>query len=63
MYVPKKDIKNIGEFSMEDIEYFLNLFAAITTTINKYGLTNYRLLSNGPGKQDVAYLYFHLAAD
>ena len=60
MFVPKKDVKKISEFSVEDLEYLLDLFVAI---INKYGLTNYRLLSNGSGKQDVAYLYFYLAAD
>ncbi len=63
MFVPKKDIKNIGELSEEDNEYLLDLFAAMTTIINKYGITNYRLLCNGPGRQDVAYLHFHLMAD
>ena len=63
MFVPKKDIKNIGELSIEDNEYLLDLFAAVTTIINKYGITSYRLLCNGPGKQDVAYLHFHLTAN
>ena len=63
LFVPKKDIKNIGGLCEEDNEYLLDLFAAITTIINKDGITNYRLLSNGPEKQDVAYLHFHLTAD
>ena len=63
MFVPKKDIKNIGELSEEDEAYIIDLFSSIAATINSLGIENYTLWSNGPGKQDVAYLHFHLCAD
>ena len=63
IFVPKKDIKNIGELTDEDSEYIIDLFSAIVVIVNKSGLKNYRLWTNGPGKQDVTYLHFHLGAD
>jgi len=61
IFAPKKDIKDVGDFSEDDKEYLIDLFAAIVTVINQENLQNYRLWSNGPGKQDVTYLHFHLA--
>ena len=63
MFVPKKDIKNIGELSEHDKGYILDLFSSMAAIINDLGITNYQIMSNGPGKQDVAYLHFHLWAD
>ena len=63
IFVPKKDIKNIGELSNEDKEYIVDLFSTIVAIINNLGITNYRLWTNGPEKQDVSYLHFHLGAD
>jgi len=63
MFVPKKDIKNIGELTVEDKESIIDLHAAIVDVVNREGIRNYQLLTNGPGKQGVAYLHFHLMAD
>ena len=63
MFVPKKDIKNIGELTDEDSEYIVDLFSAVVVVINKLNIKNYKLWTNGPGKQDVTYLHFHLGAD
>jgi len=63
MFVPKKDIKNIGELGSEDMSYICDLFTALATIIQSRQLSDYRLWSNGPDKQDVAYLHFHLGAD
>jgi len=62
LFVPKKDIKNIGELTDEDKEYIIDLYSTVVTVINRQGINNYRLLTNGPGKQDVTYLHFHLMA-
>ncbi len=62
IFVPKKDIKNIGELTDEDKDYIIDLYSTVVTVINRQGLKNYRLLTNGPGEQDVAYLHFHLWA-
>lgn len=63
IFVPKKDIKNIGELSNEDKEYIIDLFSTVVAIINNQGITNYKLWTNGPEKQDVSYLHFHLVAD
>ena len=63
IFAPKKDIKNIGELTDEDKEYIVDLYSTVVTIINRQGLKNYTLLTNGPGKQDVSYLHFHLTAE
>jgi hypothetical protein len=60
--IPKKDIKNIGEISAEDAPYLLDIFAVIQHLIKDKALSSYRVITNGPGFQDVAYLHFHLVA-
>ena len=59
---PKKDIKNIGEISTEDQAYVMDCFGIMQSLIEQYQLKSYRVLSNGPGLQKVAYLHFHLTA-
>ena len=61
--VPKKDIKNIGEISEADSPYLIDAYLVARSLIEKEGLLNYRLSTNGPGFQDVTYLHFHLVAD
>lgn len=63
IFVPKKDIKNIGELTDDDKEYIIDLFSTVVVIINNQGITNYKLWTNGPEKQDVSYLHFHLGAD
>lgn len=63
VFAPKKDIKNIGELTDEDKEHIIDLHAAIVTVINREGIRNYSILTNGPGRQHVAYLHFHLTAE
>ena len=63
MFVPKKDIKNIGELTDEDKEYIIDLYSTVVAVINREGIKDYTLLTRGPGLQDVAYLHFHLTAE
>jgi hypothetical protein len=60
--VPKKDIKNVGEFSAEDAPYLIDIFAVVQHLITDKALSSYRVITNGPGFQDVTYLHFHLVA-
>ncbi|NOR80124.1 MAG: HIT domain-containing protein [Methyloprofundus sp.] len=62
IFSPKKDIKDIGDFSELDTAYLIDLFATIATVIHQENLQDYKLWTNGPGKQDVTYLHFHLGA-
>ena len=63
MFVPKKDIKNIGELYDEDKESIMDIMSTIVDVINREKISNYQLLTNGHGRQDVAYLHFHLMTD
>jgi len=63
MFVPKRDIKNIGELSVDERAHIVDLFACMVICITRLGIRDYKIWSNGPGKQDVTYLHFHLGGD
>ena len=60
--IPKKDIKNIGEFSEDDREYLVDAFRLIREIVAEKELVDYNVSTNGPGYQAVTYLHFHLIA-
>jgi diadenosine tetraphosphate (Ap4A) HIT family hydrolase len=61
--IPKKDIKNVGSLSDEDMVYLTDAFSAMRWIVNKEGLTDYQIHTNGRGLQEVTYLHFHLVAE
>jgi hypothetical protein len=61
--VPKKDIKNVGEISESNKEYFTDALLVARWIIEKQKLSRYQLYTNGPGTQEVTYLHFHLVAE
>src|SRR5688500_16605746 len=60
--IPKKDIKDLGDLSAGDEEYLADIFAVLQELVRREGLTRYQVITNGPEKQDVAYIHFHLTA-
>lgn len=60
VFVPKKDIKNIGDVGADDQAYIADLMATMTTVIREQKLSTYTVWSNGPGMQNVEYLHFHV---
>ena len=56
---PKHDVKNIVELTAEDQPFVMGCFALIPDLIAKSGTRDYRILRNGPGYQEFAYLHFH----
>ena len=56
---PKHVVKNIAEFTAEDQPFVMGCFALIPDLIAKSGTRDYRILRNGPGYQEFAYLHFH----
>lgn len=58
--LPKKDIKNAGEISSENTAYLVDAYAVMSRLIREKNLRSYRITTNGPGLQDVAYLHFHV---
>ena len=61
--IPKKDIKDIGQISEEDIVYLRDAFSVARGIIEKEKLSKYQFYTNGPALQDVTYLHFHLIVD
>ncbi|MFN2492717.1 MAG: HIT domain-containing protein [Pyrinomonadaceae bacterium] len=61
--IPKKDLKNIAEFSVEDRDYLVDSLGVIGQIVRDENLVNYRVVTNGPGYQGVTYLHFHLMAN
>jgi len=59
---PKRDVKSIADISLEDQPYVLDCMALIRALVLDFGLRRYRVVTNGPDLQDVAYLHFHLVA-
>ncbi len=59
---PKKDIKSIGDVSLEDQPYLLDCIGLMRDLIVENGLVHYRVETNGPGLQHVTYLHFHLVS-
>jgi len=62
LVIPKKDIKNIGEFSDSDADYLIDAFKVVSEIIREKNLVDYQLITNGPGYQSATYLHFHLTA-
>ena len=61
--VPKKDIRNIGELAQEDQAYLTDAYALMQDLVQSHSLSKYRIKTNGPGYQKVAYLHFHLMGE
>jgi hypothetical protein len=57
---PKHDTRNIATLSADDAPYVMACFAMVRELVVRDRLQSYRVLTNGPALQDVAYLHFHL---
>jgi len=58
--VPKKDISDISHITADDATYLTDVFLTARQLIEKRGLYNFQIYTNGPGVQKVGYLHFHL---
>ncbi len=60
---PKHDTRNIATLTPADTPYVMGCFALARDLILRDKLEAYRLYTNGPGYQHIAYLHFHLIAE
>ncbi|HTN94903.1 MAG TPA: HIT domain-containing protein [Gallionella sp.] len=60
---PKHDTRNITTLTPEDTPYVLGCFALARELVARDHLQAYRLYTNGPGKQEISYLHFHLISE
>jgi histidine triad (HIT) family protein len=61
--IPKKDIMNIGALGKEDTASLEDMMTVVQKLVADHQITHYRLWTNGPDEQTVAYLHFHLAGE
>ena len=61
--IPKKDIRDIADISIQDQPFVLDCLNVIGTIVRSDRLSDYRVITNGAGLQDVAYLHFHLVVE
>ena len=59
---PKRDIKDIASIAVQDSPAVLECFAHIHWLVAHHKLTRYRVETNGPLRQHVTYLHFHLVS-
>ena len=57
---PKRDLKDVGDFSEANAPYLVDAYRVVRHLIERDSLRNYSLTTNGPGYQSVRYLHFHL---
>ncbi|MDD2660650.1 MAG: HIT domain-containing protein [Methylococcales bacterium] len=60
---PKHDTRSITTLTPADSPYVLGCFALVRELVFRDKLQAYRLYTNGPGYQEIAYLHFHLIAE
>ena len=58
----KHDTRNITTLTAEDTPFVLGCFALARQLVVQDKLKAYRLRTNGPALQEIAYLHFHLVA-
>ena len=61
--VPKIDIRDTADISLEDAPYMMDLFLTARHLIEKDKLQYYQVFTNGPGLQKVGYLHFHVVGE
>jgi Scavenger mRNA decapping enzyme C-term binding len=62
VYLPKRDLKNVMEVSEQDWPYLSDCLAMAAKHVKAQGITNYRLITNGPALQHLTYFHFHVIA-
>lgn len=63
VFFPTHDIRNLLEMAPGDEKYALGCIDLMRQVAGERGMRNWRIVSNGPGKQEIAYLHFHLIQD
>lgn len=61
--LPKKDLRSLTDLNPDNDSYVTDCLYHIAQIIQTQNLTNYQIITNGPGYQNASYLHFHLLAD
>jgi hypothetical protein len=61
--IPKKDIKDAKDVSLDDGEYLADVFVVIGKLIEDNNLKDYKVITYGGKYQHVKYIHFHLISN
>lgn len=60
VFFPTRDIPNLLDVVPGDEKYLMDCIALMRKVADERGMRKWRIISNGPGVQEIAYLHFHL---
>jgi hypothetical protein len=63
VFFPTRDMRNLLDIAPGDEKYLMGCIALMRKVADERGMHNWKILSNGPGVQEIAYLHFHLIQD
>jgi len=63
VFFPTRDLRDLLDMTPGDEKYLLGCIALMRQVVDAHRIGSWRILSNGPGRQEIAYLHFHLVAD
>lgn len=63
VFFPTRDLRDLLDMAPGDEKYTLGCIALMRQVVDEHHIINWRIFSNGPGRQEIAYLHFHLIAD
>ena len=63
VFFPTRDMRNLLDLTPADEPYIIGCIALMRQVADQRHLDNWKVLSNGPGSQEIDYLHFHLIQD
>ncbi|MDE0856866.1 MAG: hypothetical protein OSA97_20820 [Nevskia sp.] len=60
VFFPTRDMRNLLDVAPGDEPYLLGCLALMRTVVEQRHMASWRIVSNGPGIQEINYLHFHL---
>lgn len=60
VFFPRRDMLNVLDIDPDDERYVMGCFALMRQVADQRGMRDWRVMTNGPGLQEIAYLHFHL---
>ncbi len=63
VFFPTRDMRNLLDVTPDDEPYLMGCLALMRKVAEERHLRNWRIFSNGPGMQEIAYLHLHLVED
>jgi hypothetical protein len=63
VFFPTRDMRNLLDLAPADAPQLMDCFALMRRVVDERNISGWKIVTNGPRRQEVAYLHFHLMAD